>query len=805
MTPPDHKPERHEPERPSGPTGVAAWARDLAMGIRFAVTGGREAWLRTALTAVGVGLGVALLMIAASVPHMMSERHQRSAARAVDSPSVFFDNRPAHELKPGSGTFLYKTAGTDYHDKPVQGAVLQADGPEAPAPPGVKAMPRPGEMVVSPALDELLRSDDGKLLRERFEGYRTVGTIAPSGLIGPSELFYYAGSDKLAPGHGTTRVDSYGYEEPDIPLDAAIVLLVIVVCVVLLMPIGVFIVTAVRFGGERRDQRLAALRLVGADARMTRRVAAGEALAGALFGLSVGAGLFLFLREFATYLTIRDSSVFPSDIVPEPWIAATIAVAVPVCAVVVTLVTLRRVAIEPLGIVRNTAARRRRLWWRLLIPAAGVALLLPLFRKASGYAEHSVPLDTYQIAAGAALLLIGVTTLLPWVVEICVSRFRGGPLPWQLASRQLQFNSGPAARAVSGITVAVAGAIAVQMLFAGVQNDYLKSDGHDPGNFQIRASYRPGTAEETSAWTERFRATKGVEAVSGYVERYAEKPGDTNAVTSIHVGDCATLQRMAHIDSCRDGDVFVAQEPGGNVDTEHRFAPGTRLTTKEWSAPSGQKARQYDWTVPASARVVTTRPDPAGDHPFGILATPSAIDVAKIPDATTTFVAQVKKGDLDAIEQFRNTAAHIDPSMRVWRMGGVVKDNHYATVEKGLLIGAVATLALIAASMAVTTAEQLRERKRLLSVLVAFGTRRSTLGWSVLWQTVVPVVLGMVLAVAGGLGMGWAMLRLLHKSVQDWWSFAPVAGTGAAVILAVTVLGLVPLWRMMRADGLRSE
>lgn len=800
MTPPDH-----QPERPSGPTGTAAWARDLAMGIRFAVTGGREAWLRTTLTAVGVGLGVALLMIAASVPHMMSERHQRSAAREVDSPHVFFDSRSAHGLEPGSGTFLYKTADTDYHDKPVLGAVLQADGPEAPAPPGVEAMPRPGEMVVSPALDELLRSDDGKLLRERFEGYRTVGTIAPSGLVGPSELFYYAGSDKLAPGHGTIRVDSYGYGEPDIPLDPALVLLVAIVCVVLLMPVGVFITTAVRFGGEQRDQRLAALRLVGADVRMTRRIAAGEALAGALFGLAFGAGLFLSLRELATYVTIRDTSVFPADITPEPWLAALIAVAVPVCAVAVTLFTLRRIAIEPLGIVRNAGARRRRLWWRLLIPAAGIALLVPLFRKAPDYAMHSEPLDTYQIATGAVLLLIGVTALLPWAVEICVARFRGGPLPWQLAARRLQLNSGPAARAVSGITVAVAGAIAVQMLFTGVQNDYLKSDGHDTGQFQVRASYRPGTAEETSAWTERFRATKGVEAVSGYVEHYAEKQGDTNAVTSIRVGDCATLQRMARIDSCRDGDVFVAQEPGGNVDTDHRFAPGTRLTTQEFSAPSGQKKRTYDWTVPASARVVTTRPDPSGDHPFGILSTPSAIDVTKMPDATTTFVAQVEKGDLDAIEEFRNTAAHIDPSMRVWRLGGVVKDNHYATIEKGLLVGAVATLALIAAGMAVTTAEQLRERKRLLSVLVAFGTRRSTLGWSVLWQTAVPVVLGMTLAVGGGLGLGWAMLHLLHKGVKDWWSFAPVVGTGAAVILVVTLLGLVPLWRMMRPDGLRSE
>ncbi|MEU7167667.1 ABC transporter permease [Streptomyces morookaense] len=789
----------------AGPTGVAVWARDLAMGIRFAVTGGREAWLRTALTAVGVGLGVALLMIAASVPHMMSERHQRGAARAVDSPSVFFDKRLAHEQKPGSGTFLYKTANTDYHDKPVNGALLQADGPSAPAPPGVGAMPRPGEMVVSPALDDLLHSDNGKLLRERFEGYRTVGTIAPSGLIGPNELFYYAGSDKLAPGHGTVRVDGYGYEEPDVPLTPELFLLVIIVCVVLLMPIAVFITTAVRFGGDQRDQRLAALRLVGADAHMTRRVAAGEALCGSLFGLSAGAGLFLLLREFATYVTIRDNSVFPSDIVPEPWIAALIALAVPVCAVVVTLFTLRRIAIEPLGVVRNAVTRRRRLWWRLLIPAVGIALLLPLFRKASGYAAHSVPLDTYQIGAGTALLLVGLVALLPWAVEICVSRFRRGPLPWQLAARRLQFDSGPAARAVSGITVAVAGAIAVQMLFAGVQSDYTTSDGHDPGHFQVRASYRPGTAEETSAWTERFRATKGVEAVTGYVERYADKPGDDAAVTSIHIGDCATLQRMAHIDSCRDGDVFVAQEPGGDVDTEHRFAPGTRLTMKEYSAPAGQKERGYDWTVPASARVVTTRPDPSGDHPFGILATPSAIDVTKIPDATTTFVAQVTKGDLDAIEQFRNTAAHIDPSMRVWRLGGVVKDNNYATIEKGLLIGAVATLALIGAGMAVTTAEQLRERKRLLSVLVAFGTRRSTLGWSVLWQTIVPVVLGMALAVGGGLGLGWAMLHLLRKGVRDWWSFVPVAGTGAAVIMAITVLGLVPMWRLMRGDGLRSE
>lgn len=114
-------------------------------------------------------------------------------------------------------------------------------------------------------------------------------------------------------------------------------------------------------------------------------------------------------------------------------------------------------------------------------------------------------------------------------------------------------------------------------------------------------------------------------------------------------------------------------------------------------------------------------------------------------------------------------------------------------------------MALIAASMLVSQVEQLRERRRLLSVLIAFGTRRATLGWSVLWQTAVPIILGLALAVVGGLALGAAVLSLIEKSVSDWWVFLPFAGAGAALILVVTLLSLPPLWRLMRPDGLRTE
>jgi hypothetical protein len=40
---------------------------------------------------------------------------------------------------------------------------------------------------------------------------------------------------------------------------------------------------------------------------------------------------------------------------------------------------------------------------------------------------------------------------------------------------------------------------------------------------------------------------------------------------------------------------------------------------------------------------------------------------------------------------------------------------------------------------------------------------------------------------------------------MDWTGVGTMAGVGAAVIFAVTLLSMPPLWRLMRADGLRTE
>ncbi|MET7357202.1 FtsX-like permease family protein [Streptomyces sp. NPDC005562] len=784
------------------PTGVAAWTRDLGMGMRFATSGGREGWIRTILTAVGVGLGVALLLGAASVPNMLQNRDDRSIAR---TPHSSFDDKPA---KAGDSTVVIRNTGTTFRDKSLNGLFLRADGKNPVLPPGLDKLPAPGEMVVSPALRDLLDDPANKLLKERFRDFRVTGTIGEAGLLSPVELYYYVGSDKITATGNNYRVQSFGQDD-SLPLDPFLMALVVLICVVLLTPVAIFIGTAVRFGGDRRDRRLAALRLIGADARAVRRIAAGEALFGALLGLVAGAVFFLLLRELVGVVDLTNVSAYPSDMVPSAGLAALVAVAVPVSAVLVTLVSLRSVAIEPLGVVRGGKQRKRRLWWRLVLPVLGIGILLYSGRIDRSLGSASV--NVTAIAVGSALSLIGLSALLPWLVEAVVGRLRGGPVPWQLAVRRLQLTTGTASRAVSGITVAVAGAVALQMMFASMHDDFNEITGQDTTRAHLTVSSGTASGPLAQRMIDDFTATKGVTKVIGTVQAYVTRPGgkkvnDLTPTTEVTIGTCATLRELADLGSCKDGDTFVShtasKEQNGWVDETAR--PGKPVNVGP-DPDFHKNAEPVLWTLPKGTPTVRARNNPSGRKIDGILATPGAIDIKKLADASTTSWVKTDPKVADAEEYVRNTAARIGPFVGVDTLKSVDRDKQYASIARGLQIGASATMALIAASMLVSMIEQLRERKRLLAILTAFGTRRSSMAWSLLWQTAIPVVLGLGLAIVGGLGLGVVMTHMIDKSVTDWWSFLPLTGAGAVMVAVVTLLSLPPLRRMMRPDGLRTE
>ncbi|RCH67923.1 ABC transporter permease [Streptomyces sp. SDr-06] len=787
---------------------------DLGLGIRFALGGGREGWVRTLLTAVGVGLGVALLLGAASVPRLVDERADRIHDR---QPFSAGSDKNTRGLK---ASLLYADADTEYREDTVGGKLLRPAHADPVLPPGLSAIPAPGTMAVSPALRDLLDSSDGDLLRQRLP-YEITATIGDAGLVEPSELYYYAGSATLSPDTGASSAAGFGNIGEVRPLDPMLVVLVILICVVLLMPVAIFIATAVRFGSEQRDRRLAALRLVGADARTTRWIAGGEALAGAALGLATGTLLFLGGAQVLGPLGLWSFGFFPGDLRPLPWLALLVAVAVPALAVTVTLAALRSVVIEPLGVVRGARARRRRLWWRLAMPGVGVGLLLLSQNPGARNAPVSVLpsalgiqlgdyTDSLCIATGATLVLAGLITLLPWLVEAVVGRLRGGSPAWQLAVRRLQLSSGTAARAVSGITVAVAGSVALQMYSVGIHDDFNKVTGADASRAQYTVLADYPDAKLAERMTASFRNTPGVRKAIGSVTSYVSWPGpvpadDIRPLTTLTVGDCATLRELARIDSCQDGDTFVVH-PSGDPDKAAWVDRTARVGQPVNTAPDEPGVPHKLWTLPASARTVVGRPDPTGGVQYGIFATPAAIDTSLMTSvARTSALLTVDQEVPDAAEHIRNTAAKLSPQLQVRTVRTIERDQQYTGIQTGLQAASLATLGLIGAAMLVSQLEQLRERRRLLAALVAFGTRRGTLAGSVLWQTAVPVALGIGLAVAGGLALGALMLRIIGKTVTDWWLFLPLAGAGAAVIGAVTLLSLPPLWRLMRPDGLRTE
>lgn len=739
------------------------WIFELGLGARMSVAGGRAGWARLALIAAGTGVGVALLVCMAALPSALEASSARKEARteAINS---------ERDLARGDDTMLIGLATTAFRDDAIHGRMLQPEGSRPPVPPGLTTLPRPGEMVVSPALRQLIA--DNPVLADRWDA-RIVGTIGDEGLTGPADLAFYLGTDSLTEETGY-RVDAFGHTFETEGVSPVMVLLTAVGMVVLLTPVIVFMASAVRFGGEARDKRLAALRLVGSDAGMTRRIASGETLAGAVLGLLVGAVLAVVAALLANRYATGPMSFFLSDMRPVPVLVLLIALGVPSVAVLVTLSAMRRVVVEPLGVVRLSVTVRRRLWWRLILPVAGVVLLWPL---KDGLGESSGSIE-FQAATGVALLLIGLALLLPWLVDAVVHRLGGGGVAWELAVRRLQLDSGTAVRAVSGIAVSVAGVIAVQGLVSGIE---AQVGGSGPTSSRTaHHQILPKTDLPISTWTTALTETPGVQTIEPVRINRASQDG-VEAI--VRIGSCAALAGFADVTGCADGDAYAINVAGSGV----------------FAVEGGGQ-----WTAPASTRDVVAI-DTLLDYGPVLLVTPAAAGDA-FPMGEVRYTVTLDGRSPDAVDRLRNTAARLDPQTLLFGPGNDAVANALRTIRQGLLAGTIAMLALIGASMVVNVAEQMRERRKVLAVLVAFGTRRRTLSGSVLLQAAVPVLLGMTLAIGFGSGLSSVLMAAVQAPVTvDWFGIGTTSGMAALVVLGTTAAALPTLLRLTRPGNLRSE
>src|SRR5580658_8842492 len=279
--------------------------------------GGREALVRLVVLAVAVGLGVGLLLIAVAGINAVNAQNDRYAWLDTAGTSQTRQSGPGpagthHESAPPASTsrapawFLVTT--DEFGGQGITRVDLAATGLSSPVPPGIPADPGPGQYYVSPALAALLRSNPANELADRYPGTQ-AGVIGEAGLPAPGILLIVIGHAPAqlsgTPGAakvtafnttplfscGTGCAGHYGISASSMDL------LLCVIALALLAPVLIFIGTATRLSAARREQRFAALRLVGATRRQISALSALESTVAAAARVVFGFALSFVLRD----------------------------------------------------------------------------------------------------------------------------------------------------------------------------------------------------------------------------------------------------------------------------------------------------------------------------------------------------------------------------------------------------------------------------------------------------------------------------------------------------------------------------
>lgn len=188
---------------------------------------------------------------------------------------------------------------------------------------------------------------------------------------------------------------------------------VVFALMMLAVPVLALAAQATRIGAPARERRLAALRLAGATPGQTVNIAAGETGVAALVGAILGAGVFQLLRGWLHRPNPEGLLPLPTDVVLNPLVFVGVVLAIPLLAAATAALTLRSVAVGPLGVVRRTRTAKPRPWPAVLI-AVGIAAFL-LAATSVERLHWGSAANFALVAAGAIGSTLGTVLCVGWV------------------------------------------------------------------------------------------------------------------------------------------------------------------------------------------------------------------------------------------------------------------------------------------------------------------------------------------------------------------------------------------------------
>ena len=751
----------------------------IRLGLQLVLASGREALTRLLVITVAVAAGVALLLAVLAEFHAFQAGSSRPCWECTQAPAL---SRPL----PGHG--LAANYSVDfYQGQTIERLDVAALGPGAPVPPGISRLPGPGEYYASPALANLLRTVPAGQLGDRFPG-TLAGAIGDAALTGPDELVIYVGYEPsaLAKVPATRWVTAIG-TAPGPEVFTPFFRYAFATGVLgVLFPVLILISTATRLAAARREERFAALRLVGATSGDISVIASVDSVVSALLGAVAGAGLFLVVRPALAAAALTGTRYFAGTVTPTIWGYLGLLVAVPLASAIASLLALRRVRISPLGVTRRTTPPPPSAW-RLAPLAAGIALFIA---GALATSSKGIGVAMYP---GLLVTMIGLVIGGPWLTaalaRLC-GRVLNGASPL-LATRRLADDPKTAFRAVRGLVLAVflgtiVGALVPTLdSLSATPNSAALSDVLldtfsqmvPPGPAATGITASGLTPQAGAALVSGLRGIAGTEIFPLYSLPQVANPDYQGQY--IGVVSCSVVRDLAVLGHCARGLAAVQVFDGDLV-----YSDNPHDSTKAFVSHANPAYTGSLFALPLQAVLVRVNSAATLERARTYLATHAP--------------PQVSPG---------RGAAATPP--RTFTEAVAIRSKRAAVAQK-LFDYAVALTVLVAGcSLAVSVGGGLVDRKRPFTLLRVGGTPLGTLSRVVLLEAIVPLAAAVVAAAGIAYGMSaTAVVRLAPPGTPIpglTGTYYATLGAGLAVALAVITATLPLLGRMTTPASVRFE
>ena len=745
----------------------------IRLGLRLTLGGGKEAAVRLAITIVAVGIGVGLLLTTLAG---MNAIHAQNARGAWLSTGYIFGPAGTQAAVPRTSVdpLWWQFSSDHFNQEPIYRVDLAATGPTSPVPPGIAHLPGPGQYYASPALVRLLRKTPVSQLGDRFPG-KLIGTMGPNALPSPNALIVVIGHTPTQitaagpPAQATSINTDPGAPGPTGFHNSRLQVILAVGALALLFPVLIFIGTATRLAAARREQRFAAIRLVGATPGQVSVISAVEATVAAVAGVAFGFGLFFLASPFVTHVNFTGLPFAPGDLKLSSTDVLAVALGVPIAAALAARLALRRVGISPLGVARRVTAPPPRIW-RLIPLAAGIAELT-YFVMVGQPKGTSAQIEAYF--SGCLLMLAGLVFAGPWLTMVSsrIMARRAERPAVLLAGRRLADNPRASFRAISGLIIALfATSVSVGVITTILYNND-PSLGTSANKTLIEQVGNPGSplppgpvATVPASLPRNLTAIAGVQGVT---MAYLEPGSNFRFLTS-----CDQLARTPALGRCAPGASVVAID-SNEVDIVSQF--GKKLPSVEskvWPAAPFTTAQLSG--LPVAALIVETD------------GSTSALESAR----TTIEAALAYQGPPTTLRE--------------------VNDNSRRTItelQQMTNVVIVVSLVIAGCSLAVSVTGGINERKRPFSLLRLTGVSLATLRRVVALEAALPLLVVSVLATAMGfLAAGLFLTSQLNESLRlPNAQFYALVVAGLAASLAVIASTLPIIDRITGPETARNE